>query len=80
MKAHFFQDLSKSAFFLPYGALVRQGLEYSLAAYSPNLVADISRSGAYKKIGSRLALFMFPGNGDCSGFGIVLTRNYCFKY
>ncbi len=49
-----FQDLSKSAFILLYGALVRPHLEYGMPACSPILVADINHLERIQRLATRL--------------------------
>ncbi len=53
-----FQDLSKSAFILLYGALVRPHLEYGRPACSPNLVACINHLERIQRIATRLVTGM----------------------
>ncbi len=49
-----FQDLSKSAFILLNGALVRPHPEYGTPAYLPNLVADTNHLERIQKLATRL--------------------------
>ncbi len=52
------KDLSKLAFVLIYGALVRQHLEYGMPACSPNLVADSNHLERIQRLATRLVTGM----------------------